>query len=209
MDPPPEGNDEFISRSRLDRSIDLLVPIISSLDKMMYLSKPPCPFALQSKAVKTEAEKAKLSWYRKIYEDRLGDRLPSKELGDSIEARREAYAYSRHFTAHLNDREDELHRGLTDALKACNCEILHTETLESKACRYSCLHLTVSQRGYISEHRSNFHFLLQRSFDKYSTFTRNSCMAQPACCRGYQKSPLTIVLGLNTRPHTLSCVGPN
>lgn len=86
---------------------------------------------LQLKTVKTEAEKAKLSWYRKIYEDRLGDRLPSKELGDSIEARREAYAYSRHFTAHLNDREDELHRGLTEALKASNCVLIHTHTRAS------------------------------------------------------------------------------
>lgn len=67
---------------------------------------------------KTEAEKAKLPWYRKVYEDRLGKHLPSKRLGDSIEARREAYAYSRHFTSELNGREDELNRALTKALKA-------------------------------------------------------------------------------------------
>lgn len=66
---------------------------------------------------KTEEEKAKLSWYRKVYEDRLGKHLPSKRLGDSIEARREAYAYSRHFTAELNHREEELNRALTKALK--------------------------------------------------------------------------------------------
>lgn len=66
---------------------------------------------------KTEEEKAKLAWYRKVYEDRLGKHLPSKRLGDSIEARREAYAYSRHFTAELNGREDELNRALTKALK--------------------------------------------------------------------------------------------
>ncbi|CAM9274564.1 unnamed protein product [Scytosiphon promiscuus] len=66
---------------------------------------------------KTEEEKAKLSWYRKVYEDRLGKHLPTKRLGDSIEARREAYAYSRHFTAGLNGREEELNRALTKALK--------------------------------------------------------------------------------------------
>ncbi|CAM9101749.1 unnamed protein product, partial [Hapterophycus canaliculatus] len=66
---------------------------------------------------KTEEEKAKLSWYRKVYEDRLGKHLPTKRLGDSIEARREAYAYSRHFTAALNGREEELNRALTKALK--------------------------------------------------------------------------------------------
>lgn len=67
---------------------------------------------------KTEEEKAKLQWYRKVYEDRLGKHLPSKRLGDSIEARREAYAYSRHFTAGLNGREAELDRSLAKALKA-------------------------------------------------------------------------------------------
>ena len=66
---------------------------------------------------KTEEEKAKLPWYRKVYEDRLGKHLPSKRLGDSIEARREAYAYSRHFTGELNHREEELNRALTKALK--------------------------------------------------------------------------------------------
>lgn len=66
---------------------------------------------------KTDEEKAKLSWYRKVYEDRLGKHLPSKRLGDSIEARREAYAYSRHFTGELNHREEELNRALTKALK--------------------------------------------------------------------------------------------
>lgn len=66
---------------------------------------------------KTEEEKAKLPWYRKVYEDRLGKHLPSKRLGDSIEARREAYAYSRHFTGELNHREVELNRALTKALK--------------------------------------------------------------------------------------------
>lgn len=67
---------------------------------------------------KTEEEKAKLPWYRKVYEDRLGKHLPSKRLGDSIEARREAYAYSRHFTTELNDREAELDKALTKSLKA-------------------------------------------------------------------------------------------
>lgn len=67
---------------------------------------------------KTEEEKSKLQWYRKVYEDRLGKHLPSKRLGDSIEARREAYAYSRHFTTELNHREDELNRALTKTLKA-------------------------------------------------------------------------------------------
>ncbi|CAM9113005.1 unnamed protein product [Ectocarpus fasciculatus] len=67
---------------------------------------------------KTEEEKARLPWYRKVYEDRLGKHLPSKRLGDSIEARREAYAYSRHFTAELGGRQDELNRALTKALKA-------------------------------------------------------------------------------------------
>ena len=66
---------------------------------------------------KTDEEKAKLPWYRKVYEDRLGKHLPSKRLGDSIEARREAYAYSRHFTGELNHREEELNRALTKALK--------------------------------------------------------------------------------------------
>lgn len=66
---------------------------------------------------KTEEEKAQLSWYRKVYEDRLGKHLPSKRLGDSIEARREAYAYSRHFTAELNAREDDLNKSLSTALK--------------------------------------------------------------------------------------------
>ncbi|CAM9224200.1 unnamed protein product [Ectocarpus sp. 4 AP-2014] len=67
---------------------------------------------------KTEEEKARLPWYRKVYEDRLGKHLPSKRLGDSIEARREAYAYSRHFTAELDGRQDELNSALTKALKA-------------------------------------------------------------------------------------------
>lgn len=66
---------------------------------------------------KTEEEKAKLPWYRKVYEDRLGKHLPSKRLGDSIEARREAYAYSRHFTAELTHRQEELNRALTQTLK--------------------------------------------------------------------------------------------
>ncbi|CBJ27253.1 hypothetical protein Esi_0063_0079 [Ectocarpus siliculosus] len=66
---------------------------------------------------KTEEEKARLPWYRKVYEDRLGKHLPSKRLGDSIEARREAYAYSRHFTAEIDGRQDELNRALTKALK--------------------------------------------------------------------------------------------
>lgn len=77
----------------------------------------PSPI-LQVTPQKTEEEKAKLSWYRKVYEDRLGKHLPSKRLGDSIEARREAYAYSRHFTAELNDREEELNRALIKVLKA-------------------------------------------------------------------------------------------
>lgn len=67
---------------------------------------------------KTEEEKARLPWYRKVYEDRLGKHLPSKRLGDSIEARREAYAYSRHFRTELDGRQDELNRALTKALKA-------------------------------------------------------------------------------------------
>lgn len=72
---------------------------------------------LQVTPEKTEEEKAKLPWYRKVYEDRLGKHLPSKRLGDSIEARREAYAYSRHFTTELNNREDELNTALTKTLK--------------------------------------------------------------------------------------------
>lgn len=66
---------------------------------------------------KTEEEKAKLSWYRKVYEDRLGKHLPSKRLGDSIEARREAYAYSRYFTAELDERQKELNKSLEHALE--------------------------------------------------------------------------------------------
>lgn len=72
----------------------------------------------QVRPEKTEEEKAQLSWYRKVYEDRLGKHLPTKRLGDSIEARREAYAYSRHFTAELNGREMELDKSLVKALKA-------------------------------------------------------------------------------------------
>lgn len=69
---------------------------------------------------KTEEEKAKLSWYRKAYEDQLGEHLPSKRLGDSIEARREAYAYSRYFIAELDERQQELNMSLNDALKVRN-----------------------------------------------------------------------------------------
>ncbi|CAN0065007.1 unnamed protein product [Discosporangium mesarthrocarpum] len=60
---------------------------------------------------------AKLEWYRKIYEERLGKHLPSKRLGDSIEARREASAYSKTFSTELVTREKNLDKGLAQALK--------------------------------------------------------------------------------------------
>lgn len=77
----------------------------------------PSFVVIQVTPEKTQEEKAKLPWYRKVYEDRLGKHLPSKRLGDSIEARREAYAYSRHFTGELTHREEELNKALTKALR--------------------------------------------------------------------------------------------
>lgn len=84
---------------------------------------------LQPHVEKTEEEKAKLSWYRKVYEDRLGKHLPNKRLGDSIEARREAYAYSRYFTAELNGRQNQLNYSLQNALKVRRVSIHGTTML--------------------------------------------------------------------------------
>lgn len=76
------------------------------------------PAVSQAKPEKGEDDRAKLLWYRKVYEDHLRSQLLSKRSGDSTEKRRVAHAASRHFAAELSEREDELDSSLVQALKA-------------------------------------------------------------------------------------------